>query len=185
MSHAVDYLKEVVHICHNLPVDDIENLVHELADLEGRLFIIGLGGSAANASHMANDLRKLCGIEAYCMSDNVSELTARANDEGWATIFANAFWKPADALFVLSVGGGTSEVSLPITHAIEAALTCGMKVFGIVGRDGGYTRKYGNCVVVVPVVEPVRVTPHTEAFQAVIWHLLVSHPKLQKKATKW
>lgn len=188
MTHTVDYLKEVVAICHLLPVKDVEQLAQELADLRtrgGKLFVIGLGGSAANASHMVNDLRKLCRIDAIAPTDNVSELTARANDEGWQTIFHNPFWHTQDALFILSVGGGTAEVSLPITHAIEAALMKQMRVLGIVGREGGYAKKFGHCVVVVPMVEPDRVTPHTEAFQAVIWHLLVSHPLLQKQATKW
>lgn len=188
MSHTVDYLKEVVAICHHLAVAEVEAVVWELVELrkrKGRLFIVGLGGGAANASHLANDLRKLCGIDAYAATDNVSELTARANDEGWNTVFANEFWTRDDALFVLSVGGGTAEVSRPITHAIEAALMARMQVLGIVGRDGGYTKRFGHRVVVVPVVEPARVTPHTEAFQSVIWHCLVSHPDLQRKATKW
>lgn len=188
MSHTVDYLKEVVAICHHLPVAEVEALVGELVALRargGRLFIVGLGGSAANASHAVNDFRKLCGIEAYTPVDNVAELTARANDDGFSSIFANAFWQSRDALFVLSVGGGTPEVSLPIICAIEAALTAGMRVLGIVGRDGGYTRRFGHAVVVVPVVDVSRVTPHTEAFQSVILHLLVSHPALQRKPTKW
>lgn len=188
MTFTVEYLKEVVAICHAVPVAEIEQLAQELADARARgasVFVIGLGGSAANASHLANDLRKLCAIEAYAATDNVAELTARANDDGWATIFRNQWWRAGDALFVLSVGGGTAEVSLPITHAVEAALTANMRVLGIVGRSGGYAKKFGHCVVVVPNVEPARVTPHTEEFQAVIWHLLVSHPILQKAATKW
>ena len=188
MSFTLDYLKEVVHICHNLAVVEIEALVSEMVNLRdrgGRLFMVGLGGSAANCSHAVNDFRKLCDIEAYSPCDNMAELTARGNDEGWKTIFANAFWRPQDALFVLSVGGGTTEVSVPILYALEAALHINMRILGIVGRQGGYTKKYGHCVVVVPTVEPARVTPHTEAFQSVILHLLVSHPKLQKAKTKW
>ena len=188
MSHAWQYLQEVRKIADNLSLDAIESMVYELVALrrrQGRLFVVGLGGSAGNASHMVNDMRKLCGIEAYAPADNVSELTARANDEGWPTIFHSDFWRPTDALFVLSVGGGAATVSLPLIKAIDAAKAAGMKVFGIVGRDGGYTWMQGDCVVVVPTVEPLRVTPHTEAFQAVVWHCLVSHPDLQAKATKW
>lgn len=188
MTFTVDYLKEVCHVAHNLPVADVEALAVELADLRarnGRLYIIGLGGSAGNASHMVNDMRKLTGIDASAPTDNVSELTARANDEGWFTIFQNEFWKEGDALFILSVGGGTTEVSRPILHAVESALVRKMRVLGIVGREGGYTKKFGHCVVVVPNVEPSRVTPHTEEFQAVCWHLLCSHPLLQKAKTKW
>ena len=156
-----------------------------LRERGGRLWIAGLGGSAANASHAANDFRKLCGIEAYCLTDNISELTARANDEGWAEAFSLAYAKKDDALFVLSVGGGTEHVSVPITNALEAASHIGMRILGIVGRDGGNTKHAGDCVVVVPTVEPARITPHAEAFQAVIWHCLVSHPSLQRKPTKW
>lgn len=188
MTFTVDYLKEVVHVAHLLPVADVEALAMELAALRerrGRLYIIGLGGSAGNASHMVNDCRKLCGIDACAPTDNVSELTARANDDGWRTIFDNEWWREGDALFILSVGGGTLEVSTPIVHALEAALVRKMRVLGIVGREGGYTKKFGHCVVVVPNVEPSRVTPHTEEFQAVVWHLLVSHPLLQKAKTKW
>lgn len=188
MSHSVDYLKEAVAICHSLPVRQMEEMVAELAELRarrGRLFFAGLGGSAANASHAVNDFRKICGIEAYSLADNVAELTARANDDGWKSAFVNPFFKADDALFVLSVGGGTSEVSLPITHAIEAALTAGMRVFGIVGREGGYAKKFGHCVIVVPNVEPLRVTPHTEAFQSTILHAIVSHPVLQMAKNKW
>lgn len=188
MSHTVDYLKEVSAVCHHLPVAEIEQLVKELVALRerhGRLFIVGLGGSAANASHAVNDFRKLAGIETYSPLDNVSELTARANDEGWETIFHNNFWRPEDALFVLSVGGGTEQVSRPLLYAIEAALTRNMKVLGIVGRDGGYTKKHGSCVIVIPTVEPARVTPHTESFQSVLLHLIISHPALQKAKTRW
>jgi D-sedoheptulose 7-phosphate isomerase len=166
----------------------------ELAALRargGRLFCLGVGGSAANCSHAVNDFRKLCGIESYAPSDNVSELTARTNDEGWETVFAG--WlrtsraSAADAIFVLSVGGGDVErgVSVNIVNAIKEAKTRGLAVLGVVGRNGGYTREVGDAVVVVPPVEPSRVTPHTEAFQTVVWHCLVSHPSLQQVATKW
>lgn len=157
----------------------------------GRLFFIGTGGSAGNCSHAVNDFRKLCGFEAYAPTDNVSELTARTNDEGWETVFA-AWLKTSrlshkDGVFVFSVGGGDLErnVSPNIVRALELAKKCGAKIFGVVGRDGGYTRKVGDHVVVIPTVDPKHITPHTEAFQAVVWHCLVSHPKLQQQATKW
>jgi D-sedoheptulose 7-phosphate isomerase len=172
----------------------IEALCDALADLQtrsGRLFIIGVGGSAGNCGHAVNDFRKLCGIEAYAPTDNVSELTARTNDEGWNTVFSE--WlkvsraEVKDALMVFSVGGGNLErnVSANIVSAVQEAKQRGMKVLGIVGRDGGFTKQAGDVVVVIPTVEVSRVTPHAEAFQAVIWHCLVSHPKLQKNATKW
>ncbi len=186
MSFSVDYLKETCAIAHALPVKDVERLAVELLELRarpGRLFFVGVGGSLATAHHAVNDFRKLCGIEAY--APQASELTARANDEGWQTAFANPFMKKGDALFVLSVGGGTPQVSLPIVHAVEAALVNKVRVLGIVGRSGGYTKKYGHCVVVVPNVEASRVTPHTEGWQSAILHLLVSHPKLQRERTKW
>jgi D-sedoheptulose 7-phosphate isomerase len=194
MSHATTFLDEVVETARRIEPDKIEALCGELVNLrdrEGRLFIIGVGGSAGNCSHAVNDFRKLCGIEAYAPSDNVSELTARANDEGWPTIFSE--WlkvsraNAKDAILIFSVGGGNLEknVSPNIVSAIEEAKSRGVRVLGIVGRDGGYTKKAGDCVVVVPTVEESRVTPHAEAFQAVIWHCLVSHPKLQKNATKW
>jgi D-sedoheptulose 7-phosphate isomerase len=163
----------------------------ELREREGRLFFIGVGGSAGNCSHAVNDFRKLCGIECYAPTDNVSELTARTNDEGWETVFRE--WlitsraSKNDGLFVMSVGGGNLErgVSVNIVRALELAVERGMTVFGIVGRDGGHTRRLGRHVVVVPTVDEKLVTPHTEAFHAVIWHCLVSHPRLQQRATKW
>jgi D-sedoheptulose 7-phosphate isomerase len=157
----------------------------------GRLFVLGVGGSAGNCSHAVNDFRKLCGIEAYAPTDNVSELTARTNDEGWETVFAawlrTSRGNSKDAVFVFSVGGGNLEknVSPNIVAALKEAKSRDMKIFGVVGRDGGYTKKVGDCVVVVPTVEASRVTPHAEAFQAVVWHCLVSHPALQQIATKW
>jgi D-sedoheptulose 7-phosphate isomerase len=194
LMHTKQYFKEVSAIAESIDLAAIENLVRELGalrDRHGRLFLLGVGGSAANCSHAVNDFRKLCGIEAYTPVDNVSELTARTNDEGWDTVFAswlrtsNACTK--DAVFVFSVGGGNVEknVSANIVHALKEAKARGMTVMGVVGRDGGYTRQVGNAVVVVPTVNHSRVTPHTEAFQAVIWHCLVSHPRLQQIATKW
>lgn len=194
MSHVALYLQEVCDIARHLPQEAIESLCEELVALrkrDGRLFLIGVGGSAANCSHAVNDFRKLCGIEAYAPTDNVSELTARTNDEGWASVFSE--WlkvsraNSQDAVMVFSVGGGDMEknVSPNIVSCLQEAKSHGMKVFGIVGRNGGYTKQVGDVVVVIPTASQVRVTPHTEAFQAVIWHCLVSHPKLQKNATKW
>ena len=157
----------------------------------GRLFLLGVGGSAANCSHAVNDFRKLCGIEAYTPVDNVAELTARTNDEGWETVFAawldTSRANDKDAVLVFSVGGGDAEnnVSANIVAALNVAKARGLDIFGVVGRDGGYTKKVGDAVLVVPTVEPARITPHTEAFQAVVWHCLVSHPALQTQATKW
>ena len=190
MSHSRRYLDETSEIASLLETDVIEQLVSDLSILRqsgGRLFILGLGGSAANASHAVNDFRKLCGIEAYAPTDNVAELTARANDAVWDTVFSAwlQFARSQDALLILSVGGGTDEVSIPITQAIQYARLMGMKIFGIVGRDGGETKKHGDCVIVIPPLIPERVTPHTEAFQAVILHCLVSHPLLQRTPTKW
>ena len=194
MSHSATFLREVSETAGRLSADLIEALCDELVSLrarEGRLFILGVGGSAGNCGHAVNDFRKLCGIEAYAPTDNVSELTARTNDEGWPTVFSE--WikvsrgNAKDAILIFSVGGGNLEknVSPNIVAAIQEAKTRGMKVLGIVGRDGGYTKKAGDVVVVIPTVEESRVTPHAEAFQAVVWHCLVSHPKLQKNATKW
>jgi D-sedoheptulose 7-phosphate isomerase len=194
MTHAATFLREVSETAARLSSDDIETMCDELVGLReegGRLFIIGVGGSAGNCSHAVNDFRKLCGIEAYAPTDNVSELTARTNDEGWQTVFSE--WlkvsraNSKDAILVFSVGGGSLEknVSANIVAGIQEAKTRGLKVLGIVGRDGGFTKKAGDVVVVIPTVEESRVTPHAEAFQAVVWHCLVSHPKLQKNATKW
>jgi D-sedoheptulose 7-phosphate isomerase len=172
----------------------VERLVAELKALRergGRLFITGVGGSAANASHAVNDFRKLCGIEAYAPTDNVSELTARTNDEGWETVFTGFLEVSQacdkDAVLVFSVGGGNAEknVSVNIIRVLEEAQKRGMKIFGVVGRDGGYTKQVGDEVVVVPTVEPGLVTPLTEAFQAVVWHGIVSHDDLQIRDTKW
>ena len=193
-SHSESFLSEAGSICSTLDVAKIEALASELAALRdrgGRLFIIGVGGSAGNCSHAVNDFRKLCAIEAYSPVDNVSELTARANDEGWETIFAG--WlevsrlNASDAILVFSVGGGdvARNVSTNIVKAIDYAKAKGAKVFGVVGKDTGYTAKQGDTVVVVPMVNEARVTPLSEAFQAVVWHCLVSHPQLQLKKTKW
>jgi D-sedoheptulose 7-phosphate isomerase len=194
MSHAATYLQEVCETARLLAVADIEALCDELVALrqrEGRLFFLGVGGSAGNCGHAVNDFRKLCGIEAYAPTDNVSELTARTNDEGWNTVFSE--WlkvsraNAKDAIFVFSVGGGNLEknVSPNLVAAVQEAKKRGVRVLGIVGRDGGYTKQQGDAVVIVPTVEASRVTPHAEAFQGVIWHCLVSHPKLQQHATKW
>jgi D-sedoheptulose 7-phosphate isomerase len=194
MGHAITFLDEVIKTARAIEPDTIEALCGELArlrDREGRLFIIGVGGSAGNCGHAVNDFRKLCGIEAYAPTDNVSELTARTNDEGWPTVFSE--WlrvsraNAKDAILVFSVGGGSLErnVSPNIVAAITEAKERGLRVLGVVGRDGGFTKKAGDCVVVIPTVEESRVTPHAEAFQAVVWHCLVSHPKLQKNSTKW
>lgn len=192
--HSKTFLDEVTKVAQSIDVGAIERLAKELSALRdrgGRLFFLGVGGSAANCSHAVNDFRKLCGIEAYTPVDNVSELTARTNDEGWETVFA-AWLRTSkatrnDAVFVFSVGGGNLEknVSANIVAGLKEAKQRGMKIFGVVGRDGGYTKQIGDCVVVVPTVEASRVTPHTEAFQAVVWHCLVSHPELQQTSTKW
>jgi D-sedoheptulose 7-phosphate isomerase len=192
--HAAKYFEEVRSVAGSIDLAKIEKLATELAALRergGRLFFLGVGGSAANCSHAVNDFRKLCGIEAYAPTDNVSELTARTNDEGWQTVFA-AWLRTSraterDAVFVFSVGGGNLEknVSPNIVAALTEAKERRMKVFGVVGRDGGYTARVGDCVVLIPTAHESRVTPHTEAFQAVVWHCLVSHPLLQQNATKW
>jgi D-sedoheptulose 7-phosphate isomerase len=193
-SHSRDFLNEVEKICSTVDVDTVERLVNELAALRergGRLFLLGVGGSAGNCSHAVNDFRKLCGIEAYTPIDNVSELTARTNDEGFDTVFTG--WLEVsrissnDALLIYSVGGGDAErnVSVNLMRAIDLAKARGAKVFGIVGRKTGYTAKQGDVVVVVPEVNPARITPLSEGMQAIIWHCLVSHPDLQIRRTKW
>jgi len=192
--HARAFFDAASKICSSIDVGKIEALVQQLSALRakgGRLFLIGVGGSAANCSHAVNDFRKLCGIEAYTPVDNVSELTARANDEGWDTIFSG--WLevsrlgPNDAILVYSVGGGDVErnVSVNIVAAIDLAKARGAKVLGVVGKDTGHTARMADAVVVVPQVDPDRVTPLSEAFQAVVWHCIVSHPSLQIRKTKW
>jgi len=195
MSFSDLYFREVIEIAEALNKEKVEILANTLAstrDLsEGRVFILGVGGSAGNASHMVNDLRKLCGIEAYCPTDNVSELTARTNDEGFDTVF-EGYLKVSrlnhrDTIFILSVGGGDEDrnVSVGLIKAIKLARSVDATIIGIVGKNDGYTAINADAVVVVPQLEPSRITPHSEAFQAIIWHCLVSHPKLQINATKW
>jgi D-sedoheptulose 7-phosphate isomerase len=194
MSFTKQFLAEVQQVTAQLDEAAIERCAEELAAIRqrsGRLFILGVGGSAGNAGHAVNDFRKICGFEAYAPTDNVSELTARTNDEGWATIFSE--WLKGsrilakDGLLIFSVGGGNLEknVSPNLVSAIQLAKQVGASVIGIVGRDGGYTAKEATACVVVPTVNPAHVTPHSEAFQAVIWHLFVSHPKLKVAPTKW
>ncbi len=194
MSHAKLYLTEAAQITERIDYEMIERIAEGLADLRdrgGRLFLLGVGGSAANCSHAVNDFRKLCGIEAYTPVDNVSELTARTNDEGWDTVFAG--WLKVsracsdDAVLIFSVGGGDMEknISANLVRALDEAKRRGLRIFGVVGRQGGYTKQVGDAVVVVPTINAAHVTPHTEAFQAVVWHCLVSHPKLQIAGTKW
>jgi len=194
MAHTQDYFRQVAQIAAALDLAGIDRMVEALAQVRadgGRLFFIGAGGSAGNCGHAVNDFRKLCGFEAYAPTDNVSELTARTNDEGWDTVFAawlvTSKLSDKDGVFVFSVGGGDLDrnVSPNIVRALELASARGAAIFGVVGRDGGYTRKVGDHVVVIPTVDPALVTPHTEAFHAVVWHCLVSHPGLQQNATKW
>ena len=194
MTYAQQHIAETIAIANKIDVDAIEKMADLLARVkadDGRLFFLGVGGSAGNASHAVNDFRKIVGIESYAPTDNVSELTARTNDEGWATIFVE--WlkvsklQPADALFVFSVGGGSLEknISPNLVEAIKYARSLGAKVTGVVGRDGGYTAKAADVCCIIPTVNSETVTPHSEAFQAVVWHLLVSHPKLRAHQTKW
>lgn len=194
MSHVAKYFDQAIQITSQIDQEVIEAMATALAGLRdtgGRLFFIGAGGSAGNCGHAVNDFRKLCGIESYAPTDNVSELTARTNDEGWETVFSawlvTSKLSEKDGIFVFSVGGGDLErnVSPNIVRALELAKKRGAKVFGVVGRDGGYTKKVGDHVVVIPTVDAGLVTPHTEAFHAVVWHCLVSHPVLQQNATKW
>ena len=194
MSFARQYLSEATEIILRLDVASIENVAGILADVRsrgGRLFVLGVGGSAANASHAVNDFRKIGGIEAYAPTDNVSELTARTNDEGWASVF-EAWLKISrlradDAILVFSVGGGNVEkhVSPNLVAALEYAKSVGARIAGIVGRDGGHTARLADAAVIIPTVNQSHVTPHAEVFQAVVWHLLVSHPNLKRVETKW
>jgi D-sedoheptulose 7-phosphate isomerase len=194
VSYAIQHLQEAAAIVAQLDAGAIERTVELLAAVrarEGRLFFLGVGGSAGNCSHAVNDFRKLAGFEAYAPTDNVSELTARTNDEGWDTVFV-AWLKGSrlhadDAVFVLSVGGGSLEknISPNLVRALEHANAIGATILGIVGRDGGFTARVADACVIVPTVNPETVTPHAEAFQAVVWHLLVSHPALKTMATKW
>ena len=188
------FLSEVQEVTAKLDVEAIEKVVAVLASTRaggGRLFILGVGGSAGNASHAVNDFRKICGFEAYAPTDNVSELTARTNDEGWSSVFDS--WlrgsrlNRQDCILVFSVGGGNLEkgVSANLVGALQYAKSVGAKTAALVGRDGGYAAQVADACVIVPTVNPVHVTPHSEAFQAVIWHLLVSHPALKQAETKW
>ena len=193
-TYSSAHLKEVIEIINKIPHEKIESIIDKLVMLkkeEGRLFILGVGGSAANASHAVNDFRKLAGIESYAPTDNVSEITARTNDEGWNTVFVE--WlktsklMPSDAILVLSVGGGNAEknVSTNLIEAISYAKEVGSLIIGIVGRDGGFTGQNTDYCIIIPTVNPETVTPHAESFQTIIWHLMVSHPKLKFNATKW
>ena len=194
MSHSKKYLQQVAETAQGIDSSRLDLMVRELKSLRergGRLFFLGVGGSAANCSHAVNDFRKIAGIEAYAPTDNVSELTARTNDEGWATTFS-AWLKVSragakDAIFIMSVGGGDKvrNISPNLVEAIEYAITNGLRIMGIVGRDGGETARRGHAVVVVPTVDADLVTPHTEAFHAVVWHALVSDPDLKQAPNKW
>jgi len=194
MSYAQKHLNESIEIIQKIDVSAIEEMADLLAQVKtdgGRIFFLGVGGSAGNCSHAVNDFRKIVGIESYAPTDNVSELTARTNDEGWASIFVE--WLKVskltvkDMLFIFSVGGGNLEknISPNLVEALKLAKTVGAKVVGVVGRDGGYTAQVADACVIVPTVNADNVTPHSEAFQAVVWHLLVSHPKLKANQTKW
>ncbi len=194
MGHASDFFAGAADISRRLDAEKVEALASELVALRGRsgrLFILGVGGSAGNAGHAVNDFRKLCGIEAYAPTDNVSELTARTNDEGWETVFVE--WlkvsrlNSSDAVLIFSVGGGNLErnISPNLVSAVQHAKHVGARVLGVVGKENGYTAQVGDVVAVIPVVRDDMVTPYSEAFQAVVWHCLVSHPALQAKPTKW
>jgi D-sedoheptulose 7-phosphate isomerase len=194
MSYARQHLQEAAEVLRRLDADAVETVAALLARIKsegGRLFFLGVGGSAANCSHAVNDFRKIAAIECYAPTDNVAELTARTNDEGWASVFVE--WLKVsrlsrkDGLFIMSVGGGDLEknISANLVGAIQLAKHVGAKVTGIVGRDGGYTARAADACVVIPVVNTETITPHTESFQAVIWHLLISHPLLKAQRTKW
>jgi len=194
MTFTHQFLTETAETVARIDRDSIERVVEILADTKirgGRLFILGVGGSAGNASHAVNDFRKITGIESYAPTDNVSELTARTNDEGWPSVFVE--WlkvsrlKPEDTLLVLSVGGGNLEkqVSPNLVSALDYARQCSARITGIVGRDGGYTARVADACVIIPTVNSAHVTPHAEAFQAVVWHLFVTHPALKAAQTKW
>jgi len=194
MTFSEIFLKETIEIASAIDTLALEQMAQRLAEVrerEGRLFLLGVGGSAASASHAVNDFRKLCGFEAYAPTDNVSELTARTNDEGWDTVFAE--WLlgsrlgKKDALLIFSVGGGDASrgISANLVKAVDLAKSVKAEIFSLVGRDGGYAKKEGDLTVLVPVKNPDRITPHTEAFHGVLWHLLVSHPKLKLNPAKW
>ena len=194
MTYSKQHLDEAIEIINKIDVNAIESVAKLLAEVkkeQGRIFFLGVGGSAGNCSHAVNDFRKIVEIESYAPTDNVSELTARTNDEGWPTIFEP--WlklsklSPKDAIFIFSVGGGNLEenISPNLVNALKYAKTVGAKITGVVGKDGGYTAKVADACVIIPVVNKETITPHSEAFQAVVWHLLVSHPLLKQNQTKW
>jgi len=194
MSYARQHLDEAKRVIDGVDpaaIEQVVDLLHAVRERGGRLFFLGVGGSAANCSHAVNDFRKIAGFEAYAPTDNVSELTARTNDEGWASVFVE--WlrgsrlRKDDCVFVFSVGGGNLDknISPNLVHALQLARQVGAGIAGVVGRDGGYTRQVADACVVIPTINADNITPHAEAFQAVIWHLLVSHPKLKRVQTKW
>ena len=194
LSFTTDYIAEATQILSKLDVDAIERMVAKLAEArrnDGRIFFLGVGGSAANASHAVNDFRKIAGFEAYAPTDNVSELTARVNDESWEDVFVN--WlkgsrlRKADVVFVLSVGGGNLEknISPNLVRAVEYAKQTGAAILGVVGRDGGHTARLADACCIIPTVNPDNITPHAESFQATVWHLIVSHPSIKAAQTKW
>ena len=194
MSYSKKHLSEAIDIINKIDSEKIENIVEIIAQVRnknGRIFFLGVGGSAANCSHAVNDFRKIIGVESYAPTDNVSELTARTNDEGWNSVFIE--WlkvsklKKDDLIFVFSVGGGNTEknISVNLVEALKYAKSIKCNIVGIVGKDGGYTSSVASSCVIVPTVNEQTITPHTEAFQAVVWHLIVSHPKLKLNETKW
>jgi len=194
MNYINNYFSEAVKIIDLVDKTEIEKMVNILSQLHktgGRIFFLGVGGGAGNCNHAVNDFRKICGIESYTPTDNVSELTARINDDGWEGVFSK--WLEVskvnnkDVIFVFSVGGGNVEknISMNIVEALKLSKKAGAKVVGVVGRDGGYTKQVADACVVIPTVNPETITPHTEAFQAVVWHMIVSHPKMKKNEMKW
>lgn len=194
MTHVASFFAQTAEIADKIDIERVEMLADSIVGLranEGRLFILGVGGSAANASHAVNDFRKLCEIETYAPTDNVSELTARTNDEGWETVFSEwlktSHLAKNDGVLVFSVGGGNREknVSVNLINALDHAKSVGATIMGIVGRDGGYTAEVADVAVIIPTIETGLVTPHAEGYQAIVWHCLVSHPKLQIQKTKW
>jgi D-sedoheptulose 7-phosphate isomerase len=193
-SFIRNYIKETHSVVDGLDQAEIDKMIRILTKVRkdaGRLFILGVGGGAGNAAHAVNDFRKICGIESYSPTDNVSELTARVNDDGWETSFVNwlkgSHLRKGDGVFIFSVGGGNAEkcISMNLVKALEYAKEVKAKVLGVVGRDGGYTAKVADACVIIPTVNPETVTPHTESFQAVVWHLLVSHPDMKVSEMKW
>lgn len=194
MNYTEQHLSEAIEILRQINPHEIDEIINILVDIKksaGRLFVLGVGGSAANASHAVNDFRKLAGIETYAPTDNVAEITARTNDEGWETIFRGwlkvSNFNSSDCLFILSVGGGdlNRKVSLNLCEAIDLAKEVGARIVGIVGKEDGYTHVHADKCLVIPAVNPENITPHSESFQALVWHLMVSHPRLKENPTKW